>query len=212
MRVNLGAAVTLSPDEVTSEDFAGCRHAHIEGYLLFNRELMEAVLTSARQAGCTVSLDLASFEVVSESREILPNLLKDSVDLVFGNEDEIGRLIQSESHLSELAQKLTEWCTIGVVKAGRDGAYLANDGGVVHVPARLIDNPVDTTGAGDAWAAGFLYGYLSGHDLDHSGHLGSVLGSLTVDTLGAHLSDQDWNQLKELIAEEDSKRAKSRNS
>ena len=75
LRTDLGAAMTLAPDEVTAEDFKNCRHAHIEGYLLFNRDLMSKVLDSAKSAGCTVSLDMASFEVVNASKDVLPDIL-----------------------------------------------------------------------------------------------------------------------------------------
>ena len=68
MRTNLGAAMTLTPDEISKEDFKGVKHAHIEGYLVFNQDLCEAVLNAARAAGCTISLDLSSFEVVNATR------------------------------------------------------------------------------------------------------------------------------------------------
>ena len=69
MRTHLGAAMTLSPDEISIEDFKGARHAHIEGYLLFNPTLAEKVAATARAAGCTISLELASFEVVNVARD-----------------------------------------------------------------------------------------------------------------------------------------------
>src|SRR5262245_9054742 len=68
MRTNLGAVGTFGPDEVSAADFAGCRHAHIEGYVVFNQALADKILASARAAGCTISIDLSSFEVVNASR------------------------------------------------------------------------------------------------------------------------------------------------
>ena len=88
MRTDLGAAMLLSPDEVSVEDFSDCQHAHFEGYLLFNEALIRKLLSCAQAANCTISLDLASFEVVHASKSILPELLENYVDIVFANEDE----------------------------------------------------------------------------------------------------------------------------
>ena len=99
MRTDLGAAMTLSPDEVSVADFAGAKHVHMEGYLLFNRDLMKKVLESAKEAGCSTSLDMASFEVVKASEEVLPGWLKDYVDIVFANEDEAAAYFLSLIHI-----------------------------------------------------------------------------------------------------------------
>gem|GEM_PF-3780105 len=98
MRTCLGAVMTLSPDEIRVEDFAGCRHAHIEGYVVFNRALADAIFRAARAAGCTLSLDLASFEVVRGARDWLFAQLDAGLDLVFANEDEIRALFPDAPH------------------------------------------------------------------------------------------------------------------
>src|SRR5699024_9138203 len=103
MRTHLGAALTLNPHDITPELFEGARHVHIEGYLLFNRDLMMAVLKSVRAAGCTVSLDLASFEVVEACKTDLPGILREYVDIVFGNEEECARLLGEEMDFSTMA-------------------------------------------------------------------------------------------------------------
>ena len=96
LRTCLGAAMTLSPDEISVADFTGCRHAHIEGYLVFNRALADAVLSAARAAGCTTSLDLSSFEVVNASREWLFSQFRRGIDIIFANEDEIRAVFQDQ--------------------------------------------------------------------------------------------------------------------
>ena len=88
MRTHLGAAMTLGPDEITPADFAGARHAHIEGYLLFNPALAHKVVRTARAAGCTISLELSSFEVVNVARDWILAQLRQGVVIVFANEDE----------------------------------------------------------------------------------------------------------------------------
>ena len=107
MRTDLGAAMTLAPEEISVSDFAGCAHAHIEGYLLFNEALMRRVLESAKEAGCTISLDLASFEVVNATKSILPVLLRDYVDIVFANEEEGGAYTGIEGDYVAIALQLS---------------------------------------------------------------------------------------------------------
>ena len=197
LRTHLGAAMTLSPDEVTRADFVGARHAHIEGYLMFNPALGEKVVATARAAGCTLSIDLASFEVANVARDWLMGQIKQGVAVIFANEDEIRALFQdTTSSYDSLAKKLASYGGIAAVKMGKDGAWIAH-GSQLHriapVPAAHV---VDTTGAGDAWAAGFLSGYLRGLSLPAAGAMGSLLGSETVQHLGATIPDLHWPRLR----------------
>lgn len=198
LRTHLGAAMTLSPDEITPADFAGARHAHIEGYLLFNPALAQRVVDCARTAGCTLSLDLASFEVVKAARDWILAQLRQGVHVVFANEDEIRHLFQKDLAYDAFARELAAFGGIGAVKMGKEGAWLAQ-GRELHridpVPAARV---VDTTGAGDAWAAGFLYGWLRGKSLPAAGALGSHLGSETVQHLGASIPETLWPRLRAL--------------
>jgi sugar/nucleoside kinase (ribokinase family) len=82
LRTHLGAAMSLAPGEISLADFHGARHAHIEGYLLFNPALANAVVQTARAAGCTISIDLASFEVVNAARDWIFAQLRQGVDIV----------------------------------------------------------------------------------------------------------------------------------
>ena len=200
MRTHLGAAMTLHPDEITVEDFAGVRHAHIEGYLMFNPALAEKVATTARAAGCTISIDLASFEVVNIARDWILAQLQQGVHIVFANEDEVQALFQKDASYDAYARKLAGYGGIAAVKIGKDGAWVAR-GQELHriapVPAAHV---VDTTGAGDAWAAGFLYGYLRGLPLPVAGAVGSLLGSETVQHLGPAIPEMHWPRLHRQIA------------
>src|SRR5580698_5689398 len=163
MRTCLGAAMTLSPDEISPADFRGVKHAHIEGYLVFNEALCDAVLASARAAGCTISLDLSSFEVVNAKRDWMLRQLGKGVDVVFANEDEIRALYpDSREDYEELARELASHGVIAAVKMGRDGAWIAKGGEAHRIAPIPVADVVDTNGAGDAWAAGFLYGYIRG--------------------------------------------------
>ena len=193
MRTCLGAAMTLSPGEISVDDFRGCRHAHIEGYLVFNRALADAVLTAARAAGCSISLDLSSFEVVAAARDWLFEQFRLGLDIVFGNEDEIRALFETEStDYAAHARALAARGTLAVVKLGKDGAWLARGDELHRVDAVAVPEVVDTNGAGDAFAAGFLYGHLRGLPLPACGHIAALLGAETVRHLGPLVPDCAW--------------------
>lgn len=200
MRTDLGAAMTLSPDEILPDDFASVKHVHVEGYLLFNRELMLTVLKQAKAAGCSISLDLASFEVVEASRDILPGILDEYIDLVFANEDEAKAFAgDSVSKPEDHARLLASHVEVAAVKIGKDGAWIAAEGKVVHTQAVQGVKAVDTTGAGDFWAAGFLFGRLRGRTPEVCAHYGSLLGAAVVSTVGAKLTKEVWDGLRQRI-------------
>jgi sugar/nucleoside kinase (ribokinase family) len=200
MRTNLGAAMTLSPGEITADDFRGARHAHIEGYLVFNQALADAVLSAARSAGCTISLDLSSFEVVNASRDWMFKQFGHGIDIVFANEDEIRALFPGGGDDYEvLAKKLASHGVIAAVKLGRDGSWVATGDGIHrNHPIHLAD-AIDTNGAGDAWAAGFLYGYLRDRPLEECGGIASIMGSETVRHLGPLIPDMAWHGVRKRI-------------
>ncbi len=197
MRTHLGAAMTLSPDEVTAADFHGARHAHIEGYLMFNPALGEKVVATARAAGCTLSIDLASFEVVNVARDWLLDQIKQGIQVIFANEDEIRALFQdTNSSYDTLAKKLAGHGGIAAVKMGKDGAWVAHGSALHRIAPVAAPRVVDTTGAGDAWAAGFLFGHLRGQSLPVAGAIGSLLGSETVQHLGPTIPEMHWPRMR----------------
>ena len=195
LRTDLGAAATLAPEEVTPADFVGASHAHVEGYLLFNPDLMTAVLTSAREANCHISLDLASFEVVEAARDRLPGILRDYVNMVFANEEEAAAFCGPGKDPATMARELAGYCDLAVVKAGARGAWLAREGEEIHAPAVPGITPVDTTGAGDYWAAGFLTGWIHGKPLGTCAAWGARLGAEIVQVIGAELPESTWEAI-----------------
>ena len=198
MRTHLGAAMTLSPAEISPADFAGARHAHIEGYLMFNPALADKVVASARAAGCSLSIDLASFEVVNVARDWLLAQVRQGVDVIFANEDEVRALFQDQtSGYDTLAKRLASHGGIAAVKMGKDGAWIARGTELHRIAPVPVAQVVDTTGAGDAWAAGFLCGHLRGAALQAAGAIGSLLGAETVQHLGATIPDLHWPRLRE---------------
>ncbi|CAA6678813.1 MULTISPECIES: adenosine kinase [unclassified Lentimonas] len=199
MRTNLGAAMTLAPEEISAADFAGCNHAHIEGYLLFNEALMMRVLESANEAGCTISLDLASFEVVNATSEILPDILKNYVDIVFANEEEAEAFTGIKGDYPAMAKKLSRYCDIAAVKVGAHGSYIAHAGTITKIEPMHAAKVVDTTGAGDLWAAGFLHGWSQGQSLFKAAKAGSILGAAVVQVQGSVLPPHVWDDIMSAI-------------
>ncbi|HVU35837.1 MAG TPA: adenosine kinase [Opitutaceae bacterium] len=197
LRTYLGAAMTLAPEEISVDDFRDCRHAHIEGYLVFNQALADAVLTAARAAGCTTSIDLSSFEVVNASRAWLFSQFRKGIDVVFANEDEIRALFEDQSSdFASLARRLAGEGVLAAVKVGKDGAWIARDASLHRIAPVAVANVVDTNGAGDAWAAGFLYGFLRDWSLPDCGALASLLGAETVMHMGPIIPPTHWEVLR----------------
>jgi sugar/nucleoside kinase (ribokinase family) len=199
MRTDLGAAMTLNPEEISVRDFEGSIHAHIEGYLLFNEALMRRVLSSAKEAGCTISLDLASFEVVNATKSILPEILRDYVDIIFANEEEGAAFTGIADNYPAMALRLAEFADIAAIKVGAHGSYIAHAGKVDRIDPMHAARVVDTTGAGDLWAAGFLYGWAQKRPLAECGKIGSILGAAVVQEQGSVLPEHVWDDILDAI-------------
>ena len=199
MRTDLGAAMTLQPDEISPDDFAGCQHAHIEGYLLFNEALLRAVLAAAKEAGCTISLDLASFEVVQAAGDTLREILRDSVDIVFANEEEAAAFTGLGNDYATMASELSALCRIAAVKIGAAGAWIASGDELFHAASVPAASVIDTTGAGDLRAAGFLYGWSRQRSLADCARCGALLGSAVVQQQGTELPEAVWQPLEKEI-------------
>lgn len=194
MRTCLGAAAALDPAAITAETFAGARLVMLEGYTLFNHDLARAIARAAKAAGCQLALDLASFEVVNINKPVLAELLAGQVDLVFANEDEARAWCggSPEQALEDLAGR----AAAAVVKLGKDGALVARGSERVRVAAEPVARVVDTIGAGDCWAAGFLAGHLRGLPLAQSARLGALAGAAVVQVAGAQVPREDWTRVK----------------
>ena len=193
MRTCLGAAAALDPDYFTAAVFRGARVVMVEGYSLYNHQLARAIVRAARGAGCQVALDLAAFEVVQANREVIEELFALGIDLVFANQDEARAWNPAgdAAALDDLASR----AGIAVVKLGKDGALVARGAERVRVASEAV-TAVDTIGAGDCWAAGFLAAWLRGLPLAVCGRLGCLAGAAVVQVAGAQLPRETWLGLK----------------
>lgn len=190
MRTDLGIASSLSADDISVADFAGVDHVHVEGYLLFLEGVTEKVLATASECGCTISIDLATFEIVRLKRDLLAQLLKDYVDVVFANEDEAAAFAGTEDP-AEQAEVLSKLCPVVAIKLGAEGCYLQNESEICTVDGQKVD-VIDTTAAGDLWAAGFLHGWLNGCPLQQCGEFGTITASEVIQVMGSQISEENW--------------------
>lgn len=185
----LGAASELRADELSEELFSNYDYLHIEGYLVFNHSLIEGVLKLAKKQGLKIALDMASFNVVEANLDFLKRLIAEYVDIVFANEEEAKAYtgLEPGAALKQIALQ----CEIAVVKIGKDGSLIQTGEQLVRVATPQVKS-VDTTGAGDVYASGFLYGLANGFSLENCGKLASLLASKVIQVFGAKIQDDQW--------------------
>ena len=198
MRSSLAASLLLRIDEAEKVDFSAYDWVYIEGYMFYSA-VLPTVMRRAKAAGCRIGLDLASFEVVRDFREDLPDILRNYVDIVLANEEEAAALFDGLTTEEQL-DRLASWCDIAAIKLGRRGALIRRGNETAKVPAQLMEEPVDTTAAGDLWAAGFLYGVLRERPLMEAAWYGSLISSEVVKVVGSELPEPAWNEIKGKIA------------
>ena len=189
----LGAALELSPNDLKPELFDGWDILYVEGYLIFNRPLVDRALEIAKQKGMKVAMDMASFNVVEANREYLNDIVKNSIDIVFANEEESKALTGLDDPQAAL-HKIAEMCDIAVVKVGAKGAYVQHGDKIVKVdpiPAKVID----TTGAGDMWAAGLMAGLVKNETLEKCAKMGAVLAANIIEVIGAKMDENRWKKI-----------------
>lgn len=185
----LGAAVELLPEDISQDLFIGYDLLHLEGYLVNNRFLVEKALQIAKNAHLKISLDLSSYNVVEANLDFLKRIIPDYVDIVFANEEE-SKAYSGKDPLKAL-DEIANHCEIAIVKIGKDGALIKSAHQITKIAA-FHANVIDTTGAGDQFAAGFLYGLAQNLDLEQCGKLGALLASHVIENYGARIKDEQW--------------------
>ncbi|MBK9292073.1 MAG: adenosine kinase [Bacteroidetes bacterium] len=193
----LGAALNLSAEHLRPEMFAQAEYLYVEGYLVQNEELIIKAMALAKEAGLKVVLDLASYNVVEANRPLLEHLLKSYVDIVFANEEEAKALTGGDPEQS--LDYLGSVCGLAVVKLGARGALVKRGSETVLGQAFQAD-VIDTTGAGDLFAAGFLHVLALGGTLQQAVAAGALLGAKVIGQLGPKIPDAMWPQLRTQIS------------
>jgi sugar/nucleoside kinase (ribokinase family) len=199
MLTYLGASAEMNPSEITGALFRNAALVHIEGYMLFSRELLLSVLDAAEKSGAAISLDLASFTVVKEAGDFLRAVIEKYVDIIIANEDE-ARVFTGEDNEEKSCRVLSGLADIAAVKIGARGSIIATGGEITRVKALGNGAPVvDTTGAGDLWASGFLFGLLQGFTIEKSGTLASACGFEVCKVIGAAIPEEGWHRIRALF-------------
>lgn len=192
----LGAAVEVNAQDLDESLFAGYQFFHLEGYLVLNTELVETALKLAKARNMIVSLDLASFNVVEAHLEFLRNITRKYVDIIFANEEEAKAFTGKEPE--EALHEIASMCNIAVVKIGKNGSLIKQGNDEYRVGA-IPSNVIDTTGAGDLYAAGFLYGMVKGFGIDRCAHIGALLAGKVIEVIGAKIDNEVWSAIKEQV-------------
>ncbi|NDV78881.1 adenosine kinase [Dysgonomonas sp. 511] len=192
----LGAAALLDAGSLNPEDFKGYEYFYIEGYLVQNYELIKRAIILAKEAGSEVILDMASYNIVEASRDFLLDIIPQYVDIVFANEDEAKALYNMEAE--EAVSQLAEIVDIAIVKTGAKGSWIQQGNNKIFIPARKV-NCADSTGAGDLYASGFIFGLINNFPLETCGEMGTLLASEVIQSVGAKIPDSKWDRLRDEI-------------
>ncbi len=187
MNTFLGASVELGEAELDPVLITGARITYLEGYLFDPPGAQAAFHEAARmaaEAGREVALSLSDAFCVGRHRAAFRALIQGGVELLFANEEEITMLYEVDSFDEAVAAVRAE-CRTAALTRGAKGSVVVTSSGLVEIPVEPVDEVVDTTGAGDLYAAGFLYGHARGFDSKTCGKLGSLAAAEIIGHLGA---------------------------
>ena len=186
MNTYLGMSSWLHPGDLDTDVIADAHVTYLEGYLFDRPEAKEAFRTAARAAhgtGRMVSLTLSDSFCVDRHRDDFRGLVRDDVDVLFGNADELRSLYEVDS-LDEAVAAVRRDCRLAAITDGKDGSLIVSGDEVLRVAAEPVAKVVDTTGAGDLYAAGFLHGLTHGRPLPECGRLGSIAAAEVISHVG----------------------------
>lgn len=190
MATHLGAAVELDAADLNPDFFKPYDILYLEGYLILNKSLVVKACELAKANDMKVALDLASYNVVEANLTEFREIIKKYVDIVFANEEEAKAFTGCSPY--EALNNISDICEVAVVKVGREGSLIKRGEEIIKVGTIQVQS-VDTTGAGDLYASGFLYGYACGFSLENCGLFGSVLAGNVIEVVGAKMDDERWS-------------------
>jgi len=192
----LGAAVDLTEEDISHEIFKGYDYFYIEGYLVQDKMMFEKALRLAAGAGLKICLDLSSYNIVEDHADFFKTMISEYVDILFGNEEEIRALTGKSPE--DGAREISRICDLIVIKLGAEGSFCVCREGLVRVGVRP-SKAIDTTGAGDLYAAGFIYGHLKGLPAETCGKIGAILAGRIIEMVGAKMDESHWELLRREI-------------
>lgn len=192
----LGAAVELSTEDLDSNIFSGYDYLYLEGYLVQDHDLIEKAARLARANGMKVCIDLASYNIVEEHRSFFLELISNHVDIVFANNQEAEALTGEQPE--KAVETLGSHVDIAIVKTGAEGSLVYANGTLHRIGIRP-SRAIDTTGAGDMYASGFLYGLVNGQSLETCGNIGAILSGRVIEVLGAKMDESTWENIRRQV-------------
>ncbi|WNK00182.1 adenosine kinase [Thalassospiraceae bacterium LMO-JJ14] len=190
MQTYLGACVEFSAADLDHAQVEAAEVIYLEGYLWDPDPAREAFLQAARvahDAGRKVALSLSDPFCVDRHRDGFLNFISEHVDILFANEDEILSLFQVDD-FDAAAERVRGMTDIAALTRSEKGSVVVTAEDVITVPASRVDKVIDTTGAGDAYAAGFLAAYTRGQSLRQAAELGGLLAAVIIQQIGARPS------------------------
>jgi sugar/nucleoside kinase (ribokinase family) len=194
----LGAGQDLAEKDVSAEIFKDVQLVHIEGYLLENFALVEKVMQVAQKLGIAISLDVGCIRVIKNNKLELLRLIRSYVNVLFCNQDECLQLTNKPP--KEGCAELSRLVPVVCVFNGKDGSWVGANGTVFQTPTRQVE-VVDTTGAGDLSASGFLYGLSNNWSLEDCAWLSNYIGTTSVTVPGAIIPPAQWDEIKKAMSE-----------
>lgn len=202
MNTYLGISTDLDQGEVDPDTIRAANIIYLEGYLFDRPEAKAAfrqAVEIARSAGRKVALTLSDGFCVARHRSEFRDLIRDGIDILLANEDEITSLYETDD-FEEAAQRATADAELAALTRSEKGSIIISKGQRIEIPVHPVDRLIDSTGAGDLYAAGFLYGLATGKDIATAGKLGSLAAAEIISHIGARPETrllnlaQDWAQ------------------
>jgi sugar/nucleoside kinase (ribokinase family) len=193
---HLGAAVELESGDLNPEDFKNYDILYLEGYLIINKALVERTCRIAKNSNMKIALDLSSYNVVDAKLDDFREIIENYVDIVFANEEE-AKSFTGMAPLDALSC-ISTLCDIAIIKVGKEGSLIKHGEEVFKIGTIAVQC-IDTTGAGDLYASGFLYGYARGLSLEKCGLFGSVLAGHVIEIVGARMDENRWKKIMEIL-------------
>jgi adenosylhomocysteinase len=200
MNTHLAMCQEFSKEDLHEEEIENAKYLYFTGYMWDTDSQKKAVLHAidiASKNDTQIIFDVADPFAVKRSKDDFLLIIKEYASVVFANDEEASILFET-TDAREAAQQLAELCDIAVIKRGADGALVATSSNISTIPARKV-TPLDTTGAGDIFAAGFMYGLLNEFTLEKSGILASYLASELVTKKGAQFSEDHLEEIKRAV-------------
>lgn len=192
----LGAAVELNAEDLKPGLFSGYDIFYLEGYLINNFKLAESACRLAKKNNMIIALDLASFNVVEAYREEFSFIVNEYVDILFANELEVNAFTGLAP--VKALKSLTGIAEVIILKVGAEGSWIKNGKDIIKIDAAPVSCK-DTTGAGDLYSAGFLYGYANNLNPEKCGIIGSLMAGRVIEIVGARMDENIFAEIRKEI-------------